>query len=69
LNEALKEYIQRRRQAKVTNLFGKIEMDAAYDDKKQRRCFRPSKTSRSKLRVSLVRSPCPRSIAEAVPKL
>ena len=37
VNEALKEYIQRRRQAKITDLFGKIEFDAAYDYKKQRR--------------------------------
>jgi hypothetical protein len=37
VNEALKEYIQRRRQAKTTDLFGRIEIDAAYDYKKQRR--------------------------------
>jgi Arc/MetJ family transcription regulator len=37
VNEALREYIQRRRQAKVVGLFGKIEFDAAYDYKKQRR--------------------------------
>jgi hypothetical protein len=37
VNEALKEYIQRRRQKKVVDLFGKIEIDSAYDYKKQRR--------------------------------
>lgn len=37
VNEALKEYIQRRRQAKITDLFGTIEFDPAYDHKKQRR--------------------------------
>jgi Arc/MetJ family transcription regulator len=37
VNEALREYIQRRRQAKVVDLFGTIEFDAGYDHKKQRR--------------------------------
>lgn len=37
VNEALKEYIQRRRQAKITELFGTIEFEPAYDYKKQRR--------------------------------
>jgi Arc/MetJ family transcription regulator len=37
VNEALREYIQRRQQAKVVDLFGKIEFDNAYDYKKQRR--------------------------------
>jgi hypothetical protein len=37
VNEALREYIQRRRQAKVVDLFGKIDFDSAYDYKKQRR--------------------------------
>ena len=37
VNEALREYIQRRRQAKVLELFGKVDFDAAYDHKKQRR--------------------------------
>ena len=37
VNEALREYVQRRRQAKVVNLFGKIEFDSGYDYKKQRR--------------------------------
>lgn len=37
VNEALREYILRRRQAKVVDLFGTIEFDPAYDYKKQRR--------------------------------
>jgi Arc/MetJ family transcription regulator len=37
VNEALREYIQRRRQIKLVDLFGKIEFDPSYDYKKQRR--------------------------------
>jgi Arc/MetJ family transcription regulator len=37
VNEALREYIQRRRQTKVMDLFGTIELDPSYDYKKQRR--------------------------------
>ena len=37
VNEALREYVQRRQQAKITNLFGTIEFDPTYDHKKQRR--------------------------------
>ncbi len=37
VNEALREYIQRRQQAKVVELFGTIDFDPAYDHKKQRR--------------------------------
>jgi Arc/MetJ family transcription regulator len=37
VNEALREYIQRRKQAKVVDLFGTIEFDPGYDYKKQRR--------------------------------
>ncbi len=37
VNQALREYIQRRRQARVLELFGKIEYDATYDYKQQRR--------------------------------
>jgi Arc/MetJ family transcription regulator len=37
VNEALREYIQRRQQAKITALFGTIEFDPTYDYKKQRR--------------------------------
>ncbi|MBN1608913.1 MAG: type II toxin-antitoxin system VapB family antitoxin [Polyangiaceae bacterium] len=37
VNEALREYIQRRRQGKVLELFGQIDYDSTYDYKKQRR--------------------------------
>ncbi len=37
VNEALREYIQRRRQAKIVKLFGTVEFESAYDYKKQRR--------------------------------
>lgn len=37
VNEALKEYIQRRKQLKVLDLFGQIDYDADYDYKEQRR--------------------------------
>lgn len=37
VNEALREYIQRRRQATITGLFGTIEFEPTYDYKKQRR--------------------------------
>jgi hypothetical protein len=37
VTEALHEYIQRRNQAKIIELFGKIEFDPKYDHKKQRR--------------------------------
>ncbi len=37
VNEALAEYIQRRKQAKVIDLFGSLEFDPKYDYKKQRR--------------------------------
>jgi hypothetical protein len=37
VTEALVEYIQRRKQAKIVGLFGKIELDPNYDYKKQRR--------------------------------
>ncbi|MCU1246045.1 MAG: hypothetical protein JWN02_1955 [Acidobacteria bacterium] len=37
VTEALQEYIQRRRQAKILELFGTIELDPKYDYKKQRR--------------------------------
>lgn len=35
--EALHEYIQRRKQATIVSLFGKIDMDTDYDYKQQRR--------------------------------
>jgi Arc/MetJ family transcription regulator len=37
VNDALREYIQRRRQTKVVELFGKIDFDGSYNYKKQRR--------------------------------
>jgi Arc/MetJ family transcription regulator len=37
VTEALQEYIQRRKQIEITNAFGSIEYDAAYDYKQQRR--------------------------------
>jgi Arc/MetJ family transcription regulator len=37
VNEALREYIQRRRQAKIVKLFGTVEFEPGYDHKKQRR--------------------------------
>ena len=37
VNEALREYILRRKQQQVLELFGKIEFDSTYDYKKQRR--------------------------------
>ena len=36
VNEALKEYVERRRQMAVLELFGQIDYDPAYDYKKQR---------------------------------
>ena len=36
VTEALQEYIARRRQASILDLFGKIEFDPRYDYKKQR---------------------------------
>jgi Arc/MetJ family transcription regulator len=37
VNQALREFIQRRRQAKIVRLFGTVEFDPTYDHKKQRR--------------------------------
>ena len=37
VTEALKEYIQRRKQLKILDLFGKIDFDPKYDYKKARR--------------------------------
>jgi Arc/MetJ family transcription regulator len=37
VTEALQEYIQRRKQAKILELFGTVEFDPRYDYKKQRR--------------------------------
>jgi len=37
VNEALKEYIQRRKQFEITKLFGKVEYEEDYDYKTQRK--------------------------------
>ena len=37
VKDALQEYIQRRKQIKITELFGKIEYEEGYDYKKQRK--------------------------------
>lgn len=37
VNEALKEYVERRRQMEILELFGQIDYDPAYDYKEQRR--------------------------------
>jgi Arc/MetJ family transcription regulator len=37
VTEALSEYIQRRKQQQIVELFGKLDVDPTYDYKKQRR--------------------------------
>lgn len=37
VTEALEEYIQRRKQARILELFGKVDFDPRYDYKRQRR--------------------------------
>jgi Arc/MetJ family transcription regulator len=37
VTEALREYIQRRKQVAILDLFGKVEFDPRYDYKRQRR--------------------------------
>ena len=37
VNEALEEYIQRRKQVRMLDLFEKVEFDPSYNYKKQRR--------------------------------
>ncbi len=37
VNEALEEYIQRRKQARILKLFGQIEYERGYDYRKQRK--------------------------------
>ncbi|MFO0874273.1 MAG: type II toxin-antitoxin system VapB family antitoxin [Phycisphaerales bacterium] len=37
VTEALREYIQRRKQARIVSLFGTIDFDPAYDHKRERR--------------------------------
>lgn len=37
VTEALQEYIQRRKQARIIELFGKIDLDEGYDYKRARK--------------------------------
>jgi len=37
VNEALQEYIQRRKQFEITKLFGKVEYEEKYNYKEQRK--------------------------------
>jgi Arc/MetJ family transcription regulator len=37
VTEALEEYIQRRKQARILELFGTVDFDPRYDYKKQRK--------------------------------
>lgn len=37
VTEALEEYVQRRKQARILELFGKVDFDPKYDYKQQRR--------------------------------
>ena len=37
VTEALREYIARRRQSQIADLFGRVDYDPKYDYKKQRR--------------------------------
>jgi len=37
VTQALQEYVQRRKQARILDLFGKIDFDPKYDYKRQRR--------------------------------
>ncbi len=37
VNEALKEYIERRKRKEIISMFGKVEMDSSYDYKKERK--------------------------------
>jgi len=42
VNEALQEYIHRRKQSRILKLFGKINFDSEYDYKKARSGLRSS---------------------------
>ena len=37
VTQALNEYIQRRKQTKILELFGQVDLDSTYDYKRQRR--------------------------------
>jgi len=42
VTQALQEYVQRRKQLKLLDLFGTVEYDDDYDHKTQRAVVRPS---------------------------
>lgn len=42
VTQALVEYIQKRQQLQIVDVFGSIDCDADYDYKAQRRCTRAS---------------------------
>lgn len=37
VNEALKEYIMKRKQKEILSLFGKVDMEPSYDYKRERK--------------------------------
>ncbi len=37
VNEALREYIERRKRKEIISMFGKVDIDPAYDYKKERK--------------------------------
>jgi hypothetical protein len=37
VTQALEAYVQRRKQARILELFGKVDFDPRYDHKRQRR--------------------------------
>jgi Arc/MetJ family transcription regulator len=37
VTQALREYVQHRKQARILDLFGKVDFDPDYDHKRQRR--------------------------------
>ena len=37
VTQALQEYVQRRKQVRILDLFGKVDLDPKYDYKQQRR--------------------------------
>lgn len=37
VTQALREYVQRRKQARILDLFGKVDFDPKHDSKQQRR--------------------------------
>lgn len=37
VTQALREYVERRKQARILDLFGKVELDPRYEYKRQRR--------------------------------